>query len=605
MKWLFKYIILIFTCCLFQNMYGKSKPDKLPHPVYCNPINLNYMVQHPNSTTNNTIFLREGADPSIAIFKGYYYLFSSVSNCYWQSANLTDWKSLKPLDLHTTLPILQNYAPTVVAMGDTLYLKDGNGKGFVYKTSTPEDPDSWKVIPGTNWHFPDAQFFLDDDERLWITYGCSSSGFISIQELNTLSFQVKGPSYTFFMPDKQNRGWERANSSARGNNDKEAHGWVEGSQLFKYNHRYYLIYSLPDLSNAYANGVYVSDSLTGPYHYQENNPVTQKLTGFAPGAGHGQVFLDKFGNCWTLTCQSIWGLDRFERRISLFPTVIDPDGIMHTDTYLGDYPTIAFQGKIPDYPVSQWAGMNLLTINKPVHASSSIPMHGPGLAIDEEINTWWSASTGKKGEWFSVDLLDTCDIEAIQINFSEQDLKNNKTDKAYMQYMVESSLDGKKWKPVIDKRNNKRDIPHDFVVLTKSIKASYIRIVNHYMPYGGLFALRGFRVFGKSKGELLPPPEFEVARDKTDPRQAIVYWNKVQDADGYIVRFGTEPGQLFHSYQVYDTNFCVVRSLDRGVDYYFTVDVFNGNGLSTGKTIVSAQTNKPGMGRSTIEKISK
>lgn len=53
--------------------------------VYCTPLNLNDRVQHPNSGDHlfvKSVWLREEADPSIAIFNGVYYLFSLISDCY-------------------------------------------------------------------------------------------------------------------------------------------------------------------------------------------------------------------------------------------------------------------------------------------------------------------------------------------------------------------------------------------------------------------------------------------------------------------------------------------------------------------------------------------
>jgi len=291
-------------------------------PVYCNPLNLNYQVQHPNANKNNEIWVREGADPSIALFKDKYYLFSSMNDRYWESENLVDWKSLKPSSIKI-LPGLRSYAPTVVVIGDTFYFKDGNGGGPVYATTTPENPDSWKQASSKGWRQPDAQFFLDDDGKLWIAYGCFHDGNLFIQEVDTKTFMPKGESHKFYMPDAKNRGWEGAKHKSRGMHHGDGHGWVEGSQLLKHNGTYYFIYSLPDLGNTYANNIYTAKNILGPYTYQQHNPITQKLTGFSPGSGHGEIFKDRYDNWWTFTCQSVWTFDRFERRIGKIATSID------------------------------------------------------------------------------------------------------------------------------------------------------------------------------------------------------------------------------------------------------------------------------------------
>ena len=229
-----KHICTLFIFCFAVSACGQESKDNIrpEHPIYCNPINLSYHVQkskRPNPEwKGKDIILREGADPTITIFKDKYYLFSSVSDTYWRSDNLVNWEPLTPADKEN-LPIIYNYAPTVVVIEERMYLKDGNGGGTVYYTDTPDDPDSWKLVQGKSQKRPDSQFFLDDDGRLWNVYGCNNSGYLHIQELNTETFEIFGKTYSFNMPDIKNRGWERANNSSRGNNDRESHNWVEGS----------------------------------------------------------------------------------------------------------------------------------------------------------------------------------------------------------------------------------------------------------------------------------------------------------------------------------------------------------------------------------------
>lgn len=575
-----------------------NKKDKPAHLVYCNPINLNYNVQSPNSREGKkkpNILLREGADPSITIFKDKYYLFSSISDCYWCSDDLVNWEPLTPSD-KSKLPIIYRYAPTVVTIKDKMYLKDGNGKGNVYYTYTPDNPDSWTPVPGSPWRKPDTQLFLDDDGKLWDVYGCSSTGYLHIQEVDTKTFTLTGQLYSFYMPDVNNRGWERANEGSRGNNDNEWHGWVEGGQVFKHNGKYYFVYSLPVLSNAYANGVYVSDNLLGPYEYQQYNPASQKLTGFSCGAAHGQIFEDKYRNWWTLTCQSVWGYDRFERRIALFPTFIDDDGTLHTDTYLGDYPTYACQEQITERKGHQWTGMNLLSHNMPVKTSSILPGREPEFGVDEKIDTWWSATSGNQGEWFMIDLQENYNIEGVQVNFAEQDLSTADDSNACMKYMIEASTDSKKWKVILDKSDNESDVPHDFSLIEKSKSYRYIRITNKHVPYGGKFALRGLRVFGHGDGEIPKTPAFKIQRNEEDPREAIVSRKKSENAKGYIIRYGLEKNKLYNSNIVYDTNSYDVRSLDRGTDYYFTVEAYNENGVGQRNSFQYAPSLQPGVG---------
>lgn len=587
-------------------------------PVYCNPLNLDYTVQHPNEKGNETLWIREGADPAVVLFNDKYYLFSSMSYTYWVSDNLVDWKSLRPANI-LNLPILRSYAPTAVVIGDTVYLKDGNGSGPVFATKTPENPDSWKQV-SENWHKADAQFFLDDDGKLWIAYGCSNTGYLQIQEVDTETFMPKGEPTKFFMPDAKNRGWEGAIPGPRGMDHTDSHGWVEGGQLLKHNGNYYFVYSLPGLNNAYANGVYTSKNILGPYTYQEINPVTQKMTGFSPGSSHGEIIKDRYGNIWTFVLNSVWTFDRFERRIGLFPTTIDEKGILLSDTWLGDYPTIVPQEK-RESNGSLWNGMNLLTVNRPVKVSST-HAGDPQNIVDEEIMTYWSAASGGTNEWAEIDLGSACLVEAVQANFCEVDMKRDhvhanirqvhqealkkgkratiedfKTSKpnanfelkadpdAVIRYKVLGSLDGKNWETLVDQSANTRDTPHDFNLVPKPLKARYIRLENVHMPYQGKFALRDLRVFGQGSGPKPSAPEFIVDRKK-DRRRMEIVWQPVEGADGYVVRYGPSKDRLYLANQFYKTDRALISCLDVAPDYFVTVDAFNQSGYTKGTTIL-------------------
>jgi hypothetical protein len=566
-------------------------------PVYCNPLNLDYQVQRPNETKDplikNALWVREGADPSIALFNNKYYLFSSKNDRYWVSDNLVHWRSLKPSS-STVLPGLRSYAPTVVVIGDTFYFKDGNGNGAVYGTQTPDNPDSWKQVSPQGWRKPDAQFFLDDDGTLWIAYGCAPDGKLYLQEVDIDTFMPKGESHVFFMPDAKNRGWEGAKHKARGMEHGDGHGWIEGAQLLKHNGIYYLVYSLPDLGNTYANGVYTANNILGPYTYQQHNPITQKLTGFSPGSGHGEIVKDRYGNWWTFTCQCVWTFDRFERRIGMFPTSIDDAGILLSDTWLTDYPTIVPQKKRETIE-SLRNNMNLLSINRPVKASSTADNKHPAqAAVDEEIQTFWAAKTGDSGEWFEIDLQTICKVEAVQANFGEFELQTGVEPNAAIRYQVLGSKDGKKWIPIIEKNNNEDDYPHDFTIAPKPVDARYVRIVNAYMPYGGKFALRDLRIFGQGLGTRPSKPNFSVERLK-DRRKMKVEWQAVEGADGYVVRYGQEKDRLYLANQFYKTNSVQISCLEKKKEYFVTVDAFNQSGYTKGTSIapVIAQKSHP------------
>jgi hypothetical protein len=57
------------------------------------------------------------------------------------------------------------------------------------------------------------------------------------------------------------------------------------------------------------------------------------------------------------------------------------------------------------------------------------------------------------------------------------------------------SIDGKKWTLLIDKNNNKKDVPHDYVEFSPSVQARFIKLENH-MPTGK-FAISGLGFWGR------------------------------------------------------------------------------------------------------------
>ncbi len=84
-------------------------------------------------------------------------------------------------------------------------------------------------------------------------------------------------------------------------------------------------------------------------------------------------------------------------------------------------------------------------------------------AFDENIRTWWSAATGNPGEWLQVDLGKPCRIEAMQINFADQDMTNlSCTSNDSYRYKVETSADGNIWQTFLDCSDNLRGSHHDY-----------------------------------------------------------------------------------------------------------------------------------------------
>lgn len=541
----------------------------------CNPLNLSYRFQPLKPSR------REAADPVIILFRGKYFLFASKSGGYWVSDNLIDWNFITSSDLPW-----EDYAPAIVAINDTLYFLAtnwGNNSKSLYKSGDPLS-GRWQVAVKTFGKImSDPDLFLDDDGRLYFYYGTSNQSPIYGVELNAKTFELMGEPVACLNSDKDNFGWERPGDY----NTKEQRPFLEGAWMTKHDGKYYLQYAVPGTEfKSYADGVNVGDSPLGPFKVADNNPVSYKPEGFIAGAGHSSTFMDKFGNYWHITTMTISVKQQFERRLGLFPAFFDKDGSFYTYTGFGDFPHTIPQKKIKGPGDYQPAWM-LLSYNKPVEVSSASDNHPKENATDENIRTWWSAQTGNKNEWITIDLQQPCNVHAAQINFADEGTGFfGRSDSIYYQYLLEYSNDKKTWNTVTDKTSNKTDVPHDYIELSKPVTARYIRLTNYHVP-DGKFAVSGLRIFGKGTGKAPQPvTSFTAIRDTADARNVTLTLKKKEDAVGYNIRYGTQPGKLYENYQVFDTDSLTIHSLSKRQQYYFTIDAFNENGVTKGKAIV-------------------
>ncbi len=571
MKQLTKSLLFLVLVSFTLVAFSQSKQDQT---TICNPVNLSYRfcLDAPSR--------REAADPTMVTFKGEYYLFASKSGGYFHSTDLTHW------DLITTkyLP-LEDYAPTVVEMkGELYFMASKNDPPLtIYKTANPKS-GKWEVA---NAAFPigmtDPDLFVDDDGRLYFYYGCSNVNPIYVVELDTKTLNPIGKPVAVIDSDNKNYGWERSGDyNEVGNNP-----WIEGAWMTKHDGKYYLQYAGPGTEfKSYGDGVYVADKPLGQFKLAAHNPFSYKPEGFIAGAGHSSTFQDKYGNYWHISTMSISVKHMFERRLGLFPTFFDKDGDMHTYTGFGDFPFKMPTKKI-NSPEELFPDWMLLSYNKPVEVSSELTDHPNKFAANEDIRTFWSAKTGDKGEWISMDLQKECTINAVQINYAENETKVfGRQPDIYYQYLLEYSTDDKTWKTLADKTQNKTDVPHDYIELAKPIKARYVKLTNYKVP-SGTFAIAGLRVFGNGGGKA--PSEVKslsLKRSETDRCVVELSWPKIQGAVGCNIRYGISKDKLYQNYQVLGTEQVTIRSLNAQQKYYFTIDAFNESGITKGKSII-------------------
>jgi len=560
---LFLLFVMLASC--------KDKPIEKEGSMetVCNPMNLNYRFQ-PDPPSR-----REAADPSVLLFQGKYFLFVSKSGGYWHSEDLNTWTFVETNEIPT-----EEYAPTAIAIDDTVYfLASSNSKSTIYKSSDPLS-GKWSIAK-ESLQVPvwDPAFFLDDDKRLYLYWGCSNVNPIYGVELdygNNFSF-IGSPKELIFQ-NPARFGWEVPGDY---NSNVGVSPWIEGPWLNKYQGRYYLQYAGPGTEfKSYSDGVYTSESPLGPYAVSLHNPFAYKPGGYATGAGHGSTFSDAYGNYWHIGTVTISQKHVFERRLALFPTFFDESGVLHSTTKYGDYPMQIPRKKIQNAD-EVFPGWMLLSYRKDLSVSSSVDSLPPVNMCDENIRTYWASASGESNEWASIDLGEMVDVYSIQINFADHNTDAFGIEKRlYYQYTIEVSDDNVNWELIVDKSENLKDNPHDYVQLAEKVNCRYVKIKNKRVG-SGHFALSGFRVFGKGMGE---KPEsvaaLQVLRNPTDRRSVELAWTPSKNATGYVLSYGSSADKLYHSYMVYADTSLVINSLDAAQEYFFSIEAFNENGIT-------------------------
>jgi len=552
-----------------------------PQTTYCNPINLDYaycpipdfVAQGKHRTT---------ADPAIVTFRGDYYLFSTNQWGYWWSRDMGEWHFVPRKFLSPGAKVYDELcAPALWVMDDALHvLGSTTTKEFpIWRSAAPRQNQWEKAVEAFQVGAWDPAFFLDDDGRLYLYYGSSNTFPIYGWEIDRRTLQPKGERRELIRLDAGRHGWERFGEA---NDNTYLRPFLEGPWMTKHAGKYYLQYAAPGTEfSGYADGVYVGDAPLGPFTYQQHNPFCYKPGGFARGAGHGSTFQDRYGNWWHTATIAIGVKNNFERRIGIWPAGFDAEGLLFCNTAYGDYPQRLPHAAGADPWRDHFTGWMLLNYAKPVEVSSTLGGFAANFAVDEDLKTYWSAASGDRGEFLVSDLGAISTVRAIQVNYADQDAElMGKVAGLYHRYVLAASRDGQQWKTIVDKSENERDVPHDYVELPQPVEARFVRIENVHVPTGK-FALSGLRVFGHGHGERPRPVErFTVLRGESERRNAWLKWQPNAEATGYVVYCGISPEKMYTSAMVYGTNEYYWRALDGDRAYFFQIEAFNENGIS-------------------------
>jgi len=602
---------------------------------YCNPINIEYkyqfvkhkyriLLRNADNADKLSVY-REAADPSLILFKDLYYLFPSMTAGFLTSEDLITW------DFHSFIggiPIL-DYAPDVRAVGEYLYFCASKMKencSFFRSKNPLTEP--FEEIKGT-FPFWDPNLFYDDDGKLYFYWGCSNITPIYGVELDPAAMKPLSEPLPLFTIDTSIRGYERLGDDHVCPKTKEqiqeqvnamvhqlmsipeehrrAHGllteedvirtanvvmgerpFIEGAWMTKHKGKYYLQYAVPGTEyNIYCDGVYVSESPLGPFILAKNNPYSYKPGGFINGAGHGSTFKDKTGNFWHTSTMRISCNDNMERRLGLWKAGFDKDGVLYCDQRYGDWPVAL---NAPAFAKPDWM---LLSHGKQVKASSGT---GTENVTDENIRTWWKASSARPGEWVEVDLGKIYDVRAVQINFADDNVIAQMPegagaaaayDERYIdvnpqqtRWLLEGSTDGQRYFILCDKRGAQSDLSHDFIVTEEGIQTRYLRLTVIQLPYGQIPCVSGIRVFGADSG-IAPQKVTKTVFEKTGDTDIEISWEKT-DAVGYNILWGYEPEKLYHSYMVFGKHKQHIGALVKDEKVFVRVDSFNEAGITEG-----------------------
>ena len=552
--------------------------------TYCNPVDINYQYNFEQKARN--ISYRSGADPVIVNHKGEFYLFVTISGGWWHSKDLLHWNYVKGDTSPHPWPKEDMCAPAALSVGDRLFLFQSTFEQRpIYVTSKPETGHlelfnpQLPFIPGAAGPW-DPAIFHDDDTDKWYLYFGSSNVYpiygIELDYAHQLTYLGTSKELVALHPELH--GWERFGRDHR----DPIKPFIEGAWMNKHGGKYYLQYAGPGTeNNVYANGTYVGDTPMGPFTYAPNNPISYRPGGFMIGAGHGNTFQDNHGNYWNTGTPWVAVNFDFERRVAMFPAGFDPEGLLHASTRFGDFPHFL--------PTRKWqnteelfTGWMLLSYRKPVSASSVQTPHAAANVTDENMRTFWLADSSRQGEWITVDLEHSCEIRAIQVNYTDYKSGIFASDSSvYTQFRLLHSDDGTNWSVAADLSHEKRDRPNAYIELPAPIKARYVRYEHGYVASPNL-AISDLRVFG-TDGSAAPatPTHLQVRRD-IDPRNAFISWNEVAGAVGYNILWGIQDDKLYQTYQVFSDQptSIEIRALTVGQSYSVAVEAFSEGGVS-------------------------
>lgn len=453
---------------------------------YCNPLAIPSIPVGRNAgdKENAGDWWREFGDPTVIRFKERYYLFPSCG-MIWYSDDMIHWH-FQAINLYDV-----GWAPTVTEKAGRLYLSASWEGSQIWTT---EDPlGHWECLGEIRdennqpLKWADPALFTDDDGTIYAYYslGVNRGIFVARLRDDDVTRFAGAPVHCFaYNPEHK---WERFGEF----NQNPYFSHLEGASMTKYNCKYYLQYSAAGAEwRNYAVGCYIADSPTGPFRYQKRNPVLIQRHGMINGCGHNSIVEGPDGELWcfyTILMRRYRGL---ERRIAMDIVRFDENGEMYVD---GPSETPRFlDGSYPDKVAN-------LTSGQPVRATSFVPGHESGLAIDNYIRTWYEADPSDWQPSLNIDLQGRFNLMGGRFIFNEK-ITPHHPSPAFFGFLIEYLSDGDNWTILCDRRNADFD-GHIRYETWDTVTATRVRLTITQVPSGNIPGVIDFSIFGKAEIE--------------------------------------------------------------------------------------------------------
>jgi len=464
---------------------------------------------------------RSVADPMVLRFNGKYYLFLS-GGIGWVSDDLVHWKH-QPATLP---PGRRVAAPHAFAYKDYLYLT-GNDTGL-FRAREPQGP--WEYIgdfkdeKGNKALLFDVMVFVDDDSRVYVYYSGRHTSGIYGAELDPKDLTHFAGAPRKFWGFNSEHVWERYGD----NNEGTELSWIEAPWMTKKNGTYYLQYSAVGTEwKTYAVGVYTSKHPMGPFTYAPRNPILVHHNGLINGTGHHCVIEAPDGSLWALYTLLYRNWSTFDRRIGMDPIGFDAKGNMF----------IKGPSETPQWAPGVKAKASLgndsasipVSIDRYTWAvSSARPGRDAQYAFDNNVRTWWEPAEADAQPWLMLDL--GCRnstgtnqdpnqefiIDSSRILFDSVphpgpgDLAVDGHSTWFrsdgrgpgpvaFHYKLETSLDNKTYRTVVDKSGNTAANNVEFDEFAP-VQCRYVRLTITGTAEKRQWGVLEFTVFGKSAG---------------------------------------------------------------------------------------------------------